>query len=198
MVVVDCQANTLRQVARDGLRAARAETDPKKLKNAVFMSVVFAHMALEAYVNEIEVHCKIATENPALGREDLEPLVTVLEELEGRNLPLLARLHLVARIMNKARFDASNEPFQSVNDLNNIRNQIVHLKPIRMVDRKVLKRLDARGLLDPERDGVPEMWIDRFATVKVAEWAVNAAGRMIWELEGILGFRKADDSFKPV
>ena len=147
-------------------------------KRDALISIVFAAISLEAFLNELvelaQDFCEY--ENVPPGVSTFAPVMSELSRL-----PILQRFKLAHLVLTSSPYDTSSEPFQSLTLLFQVRNDLVHFKPDPLEDdgskptHTTLEKLKSRNILnDSPLEEHGRSWMHSVGTKAVAEWACNS------------------------
>lgn len=139
------------------------------------ISIIFAHSYLEGYINDmVEFQAfELSTE--------LDMLRNIWPIIERKRL--IDKYEIVHISLTGKPTDKKQPPFQDFYMLNNLRNKIIHLEPIKgtIKERKVIFKtpksigyLKSKGII-PGDSSVIESWLAKIGTPKVAKWACETA-----------------------
>lgn len=139
------------------------------------ISIIFAHSYLEGYINEI-----VEFQLFGLSKEFKKlQAIWSIRKIER----LTYKYEIVHILLTGKPIDKKQPPFQDFYMLNNLRNKIIHLKPIKgtFKERKVtfetpksIDYLKSKGII-PRDSSVIESWLAKIGTSKVAKWACETA-----------------------
>lgn len=171
------------------LEAAKSISAPRREggKREALVSVVFAAVSLEAFLNELT---ELARD--FAGDENASPVTSAFAQL----MPQLARLSIAPKfnmahwMLTGGPYDADSQPFQALTLLFQVRNDLVHFKPDPLTEEgepkpthTTLEKLWSKNILNdssaPESD---RSWVQAVGTRAVAEWACNAASLVVADL----------------
>jgi hypothetical protein len=171
------------------LEAAKRINAPRREggKREALVSVVFAAVSLEAFLNElIELAQDFADYENAL------PMISAFAQLMSQlnRLPILLRFNMVHWMLTGGPYDTDSKPFQALTLLFQIRNDLVHFKPDPLTEEgeskpthTTLEKLRSKHILNDS--SAPESnrsWIQAVGTKAVAEWACNATSLVAADL----------------
>jgi hypothetical protein len=155
---------------------------PAALGDSALISVVFAAIATEAFINELGTILEresVAGFQPS--PPEYEAAATAIANEEKANHSTYDKFAAAHRALTGARADKGSEPFQSFRALMSLRDLIVHSKPERNAPENsippALAPLIRRGLtFDWEGLTSPT---NRLLTDDAAEWACESSLAMI-------------------
>jgi hypothetical protein len=184
--------------ARDETQRVMAE-NPAALPTSPIIAIIMSALAVEAFVNELAEKADMAQ----LGREGipsaaldlLQDLANALSEVENdRGSPAL-KYQIARKVLTGHTFPRGSSPFQEFQELFNLRNLLIHLRPgdaisasghvepkdklIKTFQQKGMTRTRGRKPGDP-RGGTS--WLQEIQTAKMADWAYHAACGIIQAL----------------
>lgn len=171
------------------------------------VAVLFSAAALEAFINELSDLAKSqADANPEFVAS-FASLTSTAEESRGSTRLKYA---IAGHAFTGRAYDRSAEPFQSLDLILSVRDQIVHLKaellefdgdrrPVASSHDGILKKLRSKGILAKfnEEDfmGSSPTWISLLSTRAAARWACNVAADVVSAvLDSIPPSRFRDDA----
>ncbi|HET9182737.1 MAG TPA: hypothetical protein VFP59_11430 [Candidatus Angelobacter sp.] len=163
-------------------------------------SILFAAMSVETFINELHhmTHNGMPTAST-----NLKVLGDLLEEAERSRSSVAAKYQFAKFILSGQAFDKGASPYQDFSLLLDLRNLIVHAKPLEAkmqkdssgrvswVEPKIMVRLQSMGLLeitDFQRENTPdtEMLISdliaEISTQRIATWACESAAAIITDI----------------
>jgi len=171
------------------LEAAKRINAPRREggKRDALVSVVFAAVSLEAFLNElIELAQDFANYQNAL------PSISAFAQLMPQlsRLPIVLRFQMAHWMLTGGPYDTNSQSFQALTLLFQIRNDLLHFKPDPLTEGgepkpthttlgKLLSKHILNDSLAPESN---RSWIQEVGTKAVAEWACNAASLVAAEL----------------
>jgi hypothetical protein len=171
------------------LDAAKRIDSPRREggKREALVSVVFAAVSLEAFLNElIELAQDFAEyENPL-------PMTSAFAQLMSQlgRLPILLRFNMAHWMLTGGPYDKNSEAFQALTLLFQVRNDLAHFKPDPLTEEgeskpthTTLGKLRSKHILNDS--SAPESnrsWIQEVGTKAVAEWACNTASLVTADL----------------
>jgi hypothetical protein len=149
---------------------------------------ILAAAAVEAFVNEMFLSPFALTSLDVFAHEAglSGELTAEAESLEKLDLP--TKLIRAPRLCTGRSLDPGKQPYQDVQLLADLRNELVHYK-MGWRPPKAVRVLAQRGLAfrvrPEEEDGGPHPWADRVSTVEGIRWAYDTAckaGRALLDL----------------
>src|SRR5208283_1813817 len=171
------------------LEAAKRINAPRREggKREALVSVVFAAVSLEAFLNElIELAQDFADYENAL------PMTSAFAKLMSQlsRLPIVLRFNMAHWILTGGPYDTDSQPFQALTLLFQIRNDLVHFKPDPLTEEgeskpthTTLEKLRSKHILNhASRAESNRSWIQAAGTKAVAEWACNATSTVAADL----------------
>lgn len=151
-------------------------------KREALVSVVFAAVSLEAFLNEL-----VELAEDFASYEDPQPITCAFAELmsslDTLHSSIELRFQMAHWLLTGGSYNTGSQPYQDFKLLFQIRNDLVHFKPDPLTEDgqtkpipTTLERLRARNVLNdsiaPEHN---RSWMHVVGTKAVAEWACNAA-----------------------
>jgi hypothetical protein len=133
-------------------------------------SVIHAAASLEAFLNE-EVEKIVAT----WGAE-WQSTIEALERLD-----VTKKWIIFPRLLHNKEFDSGAEPFQSFSGLVDLRNTLMHYRPIVTADLYVPKKVDGLRNKFSFDSHENQDWTSKVLTPSCARWACTTARDMIRE-----------------
>ncbi len=171
------------------LEAAKRIDAPRREggKREALISVVFAAVSLEAFLNElVELARDFAEYENAL------PMTSAFAQLMSQlsRVPILLRFSMAHWILTGGPYDTDSQHFQALTLLFQVRNDLVHFKPDPLIDQgeskpthTTLEKLRSKHILNDSSAPETNMsWIQAVGTKAVAEWACNAASLVAADL----------------
>jgi hypothetical protein len=171
-------------------------------QQAALVSLVFAVVSLEAFVNEaVELAYMCLVSERAFiadGRvpKSPEPPVVSLfaqEMAKKSTAPLLTRVHVAHRLLTGRRAGKKAQPFRDLALLLRLRNQLVHFRPNEIyADREVtaemlstsgnavVEELRSEKVIATKVHGLTS-WTDWIETKAVAKWSCDIASRVVFD-----------------
>jgi hypothetical protein len=156
-------------------------------------AIVFAAASLEAFVNEIgEQAVRILDRPPPHHNWRVIQWAELFQALEENRAPTLKKIRAAKRFLTKEPFDEGRGPFQDVRHLFDLRNGLLHLRPIEELavqdgqltvvnESRLLDASRARHLtMTPPPEHEPWFWHHR--TEQAARWACNTASAIVREI----------------
>jgi hypothetical protein len=169
--------------------ASRASLAGHKAQSEALIAVVFAFIALEAFINELS---DFANETPA--DSPLAAFGSLMKDLNNSRASIGVRFQLAKWILSKEPFDKGQQPYQDFQLLIRLRNTIIHLPPDKAagdppeLPTDPLKFLDAlrqKGLTHDSRDAVAS-FLAEIATPEMARWACDTTAAMVRSILEVL------------
>lgn len=167
------------------LDAAKSITAPPRQggEHAALVSVVFAAVSLEAFLNELiglsqDYHEYFDNQPPVIS--SFAQLMSELEKIQGS---IETRYNMAHWLITGRPYDKASQPYQNFRLLFQVRNDLVHFKPDPLIDEggakatpSIIARLQGLNILN----NLPEpasnrSWVHLLGTRAVAEWACNTA-----------------------
>jgi len=180
-------SGTLYRQARGA--ASQASLAGSKAQGDARIAVVFAFIALEAFINEL---ADFANETPA--DTPLAIFGSRMKDLNDAGASIGVRFQLAKWILSKEPFDTEGQPYQDFQLLIQLRNTIVHLPPDKtardssqpLVDSlKFLEALRQKGLARDSHDAVAS-FLAEVSTPEMARWACDTAAAMVRSIVEVL------------
>jgi len=169
--------------------ALQASLAGPKAQSQARIAVVFAFIALEAFINELS---DFANETPT--DSALSALGSRMKDLNDARASMSERFHFARWILSKEPFDKSQQPYQDFLLLTKLRNTIIHLPPDRApsdpseprIDSlKFLETLRQKGLVRDSPDAVAS-FLAEISTPEMARWACDTAAAMVRSIVEVL------------
>lgn len=158
-------------------------------------SIVMSVIAIEAFINEVT---ELALESRDLDPDIVKSLGRVLKESEASNASLKLKYMLTYQVLSGQTYDASKEPFQDMHLLIELRNAIVHYKPLDKFESseegnivqkpvRILSKLESKKILSNVRsqgdlkykDKLITSWLYEISTKACAVWACRISEEVI-------------------
>jgi hypothetical protein len=171
------------------LEAAKSINGPRREggKREALVSVVFAAVSLEAFLNEL-----IELAQDFADYQNAPPITSAFAQLMSqlRRLSIVQRFNMAHWMITGGPYDTNSQPFQALTLLFQVRNDLVHFKPDPLTEEgepkpthTTLEKLRSKHILNdssaPESD---RSWIQEVGTKAVAEWACNATSLVAADL----------------
>lgn len=169
--------------------ALQASLAGPKAQSEARIAVVFAFIALEAFINELS---DFANEAPA--DSSLSALGSLMKDLNAARASIGERFQFARWILSKEPFDKSQQPYQDFLLLAKLRNTIIHLPPDqthsdasepRIDSLKFLETLRQKGLIGESRDAVAS-FLAEISTPEMARWACDTTAAMVRSIVEVL------------
>lgn len=148
-------------------------------KRQALVSVVFAAVSLEAFLNEL-----IEMAEDFANYVDAPAVVSAFAQLMSQlnKLPIVLRFNMAHWMLTGAPYDHNSPPFQALTLLFQVRNDLVHFKPDPLIEdgelkptHPALEKLRSKHILsDSSKPLADSGWVQMVGTKAVAEWACNA------------------------
>lgn len=192
-------AGTLFAVAEAAyMRTNEAPSDRAPSQLDALVSIAFSAASLEAFINEaIELaaqpHSPILPPNPpAVGK-----FAALGQEVEKSRGTIQLKFLLARVIFAGEPYDKGAQPYQDFELLMNLRNELVHLKPVDKLEddaetgisvkpAPVIERLRSKNILAEFGSDTQASWISRISTRAVARWACSVTVAMVQSVLEIL------------
>jgi hypothetical protein len=178
------EAGVLFDIAVDAARNISAESRQEG-QSAALVSVVFAVVSLEAFLNEaneVAQDVQLVKSEP----EAVAAFAQLMEESE--RLPLETKFKLCTWLLTGKRADIGKQPYQDFLLLVGLRNALVHFKPNypwntfeeaeNLRQKEIVKRLESKNILALKVFGRGS-WTSPIQTKAVAVWACSTAAGMV-------------------
>jgi hypothetical protein len=178
------------KVATDAYQRTKHPSDPASLQTDALVAIVFSAAALEGFINE-------AVEFAALPRPK-SPSVALFadlaQEVEKSRGSTRLKFLLASGVFAGRVFNKGGQPYQDFELLMDLRNELVHLKPIDritgpnaegLLESKppaIIKRLRSKRILAKNDPQIATPFTSLISTPAAARWACNAAAGMVEEL----------------
>jgi hypothetical protein len=156
-------------------------------KREALVSVVFAAVSLEAFLNEL-----IALAQDFANYENAPPITSAFAQLMAQlnRLSIVQRFNMAHWMLAGAPYDTNSQPFQALTLLFQIRNDLVHFKPDPLTEEgeskpthTALEKLRSKHILnDSSAPESSRSWIQAVGTKAVGEWACNATSMVAADL----------------
>jgi hypothetical protein len=152
-------------------------------------AIILAAASTEAFINEFaEVH-----QNPKLESLPLRACSDALVEIERDRGSLRLKYLVASRMLSGKMFDKGSAPYQDFDVLVQLRNDLMHLKPLdkfnysehgleSMTVPKYIKALQQRGLARTFGPDAGISWFDSLCTGEMAKWSCETARAIILEV----------------
>lgn len=178
------EAGFLFDRAVDAARNISAESRQEG-QSAALVSVVFAVISLEAFLNEAT---EVAQDVQQVKSEP-ETVAAFAQLMEdSERLPLDTKFKLSTWLLTGKRADIGKQPYQDFLLLVGLRNALVHFKPNypwntfeeaeNLRQKEIIKRLESKNILAMKVFGHGS-WTSLIQTKAVAVWACCAAAEMV-------------------
>ena len=146
------------------------------------VAVVMAAAAAESFANELPGRIRVAIRRGVKVPVEFISCADAIDALETRRRATTAKYQAAAEHISGKRFAERKPPFRDVVLLFELRNSVMHAKPV--PDRRLIAIFKQRKLTTDVRFPVAEnvvglTWMDRLLDPAIAEWACSAAHRMI-------------------
>lgn len=178
------EAGYLFNIAVDAARNISAESRQEG-QSAALVSIVFAVVSLEAFLNEATEVAQDVQEVKT-EPETVAAFAELMEESE--RLPIETRFKLSTWLLTGKRADMGKQPYQDFSLLVGLRNALVHFKPNytwntfeeaeNLRQKEIIKRLKSKNILAMKVFGHGS-WTSPVQTKAVAVWACGAAAEMV-------------------
>jgi hypothetical protein len=150
--------------------------------------VILAVVALEGFINELEVHAHLASQGgSSVVAHTLSRALRVAEEERASTLLKINVAHLA---MTGEFPDKGAQPYQDIELLFRLRNLLVHARPESVEfgepgkeaeHPKIVRSFVSRGVIPAPNAGAVIAWQEYVIVPGVAAWAYNTAVRaVIW------------------
>lgn len=175
----------LYKIAYDGYLKAKEGFEIHR-QNEALVSIVFAALALEAFINEIPELAKC--EKQAGSTEAfLDKLIDAIDESPSNKKTTQDKFMQASKALDSP-FDKGHKLYQNFADLFKLRDCLVHLKPqdrieegedgeIKYFGRELTQRFRSKGIF--LEDTSVESITLKLSTAKAALWACNTASAMV-------------------
>jgi hypothetical protein len=152
------------------------------------ITIILSTLAVEAFMNEL------GNVNSFVPKEELSPSLmlsaSILDELEKNNAQIRLKLMVSHYALTGELIDKGAQPYQDFDLLVDIRNALVHPKPIRFSQQdvendrqhKFVQQLVSRKVIVPPNDGSTKSWRKYILQPPVAHWAYSVATSIILDL----------------
>ncbi len=180
---------------------AQLRNDEIETRREALASILFATISTETFINELHHSAEEWTDHP-LASDRIRALAELLQEAEKTHSSIEAKYQLAKFILSGEVFERGSAPFQEFALLNDVRNVIVHQKPLVAILRrngegrfgwaepKIMVRLEGAGVVEvsgslaelashttDEAIGVD--LVGQISTFAVASWACKAASGIV-------------------
>ena len=181
--------------------ASTIQSPPSSLqaRRESLASILFATMSLEAFINELH-HIALEFASATSAPVQLRVLGDLLEEAERSRASIASKYQLAKFILSSQPFDKGASPYQDFALLFDVRNLIVHTKPLEAklrkdssgkvvwVEPKIMVRLQNINVLEvtdylkgstPEAGELISDLVAEISTQQIALWACRTAVRIV-------------------
>jgi hypothetical protein len=168
--------------------ASRASLVGPRAQSEALIAVVFAFIALEAFINELS---DFASETPP--DSSMAVLGSLMRDLNESRASIGVRFQFAKWILSKEPFDKGGQPYQDFQLLIKLRNTIIHLPPdgapvpseAPIDPLKFLETLRQKGLT---RDfhGAAASFLAEISTPEMARWACDTTAAMVRSILEVL------------
>lgn len=177
--------------------AQHAAERSKTTKSDALVALAFAAASIEGFLNEVMLHIELHDkDHPNSVIPDVTSLARILKEFERRNASLRAKLEVSALVLRSDSWSAGEQPLQDVLLLTDLRNAILHPRPMVLSDGnpdssdspdKFVAALLSRRVISvaptlppipkpgASRSEVSAPWFNAIQCEEVAKWAVSTA-----------------------
>ncbi len=144
--------------------------------------IIFSALGIEAYMNDLEEFAAqyLAKDDP----KNLLVLKDTLRELEASKAQIKLKVSLTYFIISGNSIDKGSQPYQDFSMLIDIRNSLVHSKPIKYntsnnEPHKYVRYLLSRNVITTDSPHSLPDWYVHIIKKPVALWAYNTAVKTI-------------------
>jgi len=169
--------------------ALQASLAGPKAQSEARIAVVFAFIALEAFINELSDFANEAHADPSLSA-----LGSLMKDLNAARTSISERFQFARWILSKEPFDKGQQPYQDFLLLAKLRNAIIHLPPDKTPSDPSEPRIDSltfletlrqKGLIGESRDAVAS-FLAEISTPEMARWACDTTAAMVRSIVEVL------------
>lgn len=155
--------------------------------------------ALEAHINEFYLEATDKLLGGILDVGSQELLAEIWLVAEKKRFPILDKYQIALAAIKKTKFDTAKAPYQDVKSLINLRNMLVHYKPVWDDDQKEHSKIenDLRGRfeLNPFLPDEEVFFPFKFVSYDCAKWAVMSSMKFIMQFFFLTGVDPQTDMF---
>lgn len=160
-------------------RTENAPSETAGGQNDALVAVLFSTASLEAFAMQLALYAHMAAATLSKPQY-LGALGDVLDEVERFQGSVRLKYLIAKLLVSGQAYDKGAQPYQDLDLLFKIRDQIVHPKPEKIGhDPSVVKALEAKGLVEKAKPRVYSSWFGRISTRAVARWACNVVFDLI-------------------
>jgi hypothetical protein len=184
-----------------------AQRDTKRYFPHSLVVIVFAALAVEAFINELAEMAGRDVDSSDRGRPTGRPtevqvladLAVVLGEIEDARGTIELKYLMLNRVLTGATPDLGSQPYQDFRDLASLRNDLVHPRHRDRTDENgyvsprsgAVRRLQQRGITYTRGRGPGDprggtSWLNELQTPEVADWAYATAANVITAIAKLL------------
>jgi hypothetical protein len=147
-----------------------------------FIAIVIAAAAAEAFINELAENIGIYRQNASDRNPDaitprMAAAADAVFKLERKRASIHQKYLAVSKALSGRKFPKSRGPYKDFGLLIELRNSIMHLKPVRPSEphpgEKVTRALVHRGIAIDTGPLVSFPWFNRLETPAVATWPAS-------------------------
>ncbi|MEZ6174217.1 MAG: hypothetical protein R3B58_14705 [Phycisphaerales bacterium] len=157
--------------------------------DGVIESIVLAAMSMECFINELVIHLDLDQLTGCNPRPtELVNTASLVSMLEKNNARALSKYRAASIVLGGNVLCDGSEPLQSAQQLNDLRNELVHLKPKATNNpgkaHGAVVDLFNRGycINKPGDKDVLAGWYFQIQSPQVAKWACRSAFNLIWHI----------------
>jgi len=174
-------------IARKAAKAAREDSKrPNALTTGSLNALVIAAAAVEAFLNELAHHVEVIRASASSAREAISPQLatcsSVLQDLEDSRASVKSKYLMASLVLSGRSFEKGQDPFQDFAKLIDLRNEIMHAKPVTGDEHrgtKIATALERRGVAKRLFPDVSTDWFHILESPGVGAWACKTALRII-------------------
>ena len=157
------------------------------------VAVVFSALAVEAFLNDVVHLTEEVTDSvdwgstPDVG-EKFKVFGYIMKELEDRNSSIAIKMQMAHLFFTGTHLDSGSQPYQNYKILTNLRNALVHSKPVKhgvslddsnqYEPQKIVKQLVDQKVIPKPSPQEPPALMPYIRKPEVARWAYGVAVEM--------------------
>lgn len=162
-------------------------------------AIIFSAAALEAFINETAELASEATRSSIfLAPPEVKTFASLLEEAERSRASIQMKFMLAKIALTGQTYDTGSVPYQDFALLIDLRNALLHLRPIEKIEHgpqggltlkpaPLLAQLRSKNILaDYGSEDVIATWISTISTRAAARWACEVAAAMVQSIVDIV------------
>jgi len=170
--------------------ASRASTAGPRAPSEARIAVVFAFIAMEAFINELSDFA-----NETSGDISLAAFGSLMKDLNDARASISVRFQFAKWILSREPFEKGRQPYHDFQLFIQLRNTIIHLppddasadpsEPATIDSLKFLENLRQKGLTRDSHDAVAS-FLAEISTPEMARWACDTAAAMVRSIVEVL------------